>query len=91
MGSFLIIVLMVVIMMNVFIAVVSEVYAKAQEDSIATFDADLELHTAQSMHPKLVSQAEMTLMTHHWPEVLIRETSKIGRVVVVVVVVVVRT
>ena len=73
-GSVLI---MVLVLMNVFIAVVSEVYAKAQEESIAKFDASLELHLASNMHPKLVSQAEMTLMTHNWHAVLKRECSEV--------------
>ena len=74
----IIILLMVVIMMNVFIAVVSEVYAKAQEESKATFDASLEYHIASTMHPKLSSQAEITLMTHHWVSVLKRETEEVN-------------
>ena len=74
----IIILLMVVIMMNVFIAVVSEVYAKAQEESKATFDASLEYHIASTMHPKSATQAEITLMTHHWNDVLRRETEEVN-------------
>ena len=68
---------MILVLMNVFIAVVSEVYAKAQEESVAQFDASLELHIASNMHPKLVAQAEMMLMTHHWHNVLQRECSEV--------------
>ena len=48
--------IMILVLMNVFIAVVSEVYAKAQEESVAQFDASLELHIASNMHPKLVAK-----------------------------------
>ena len=75
--TIIVVLLMVLVLMNVFIAVVSDVYAKAQEESIQTFDESLESHFSSHMHPKLISQAELLLSTHHWPEVLERETSEV--------------
>jgi hypothetical protein len=66
---------LVLIMMNIFIAVVSEVYVSAVEKSLHRFSDNLDMDRFHKIHPKLSAQAESFLL-HGYHKVLRREVQE---------------
>ena len=62
-------------MMNIFIAVVSEVYASAVTESLHRFADDLDRDRFNRIHPKLVAQADAFLLSGYH-KVLRREVQE---------------